>query len=116
MAEVDDDELLALEEELGGDGEGEEDDVFALVDHCMDAKEFAKKIAGNAEPLVAVFPDVEFSDDLCKAIGVAMGRATNLEGISIEGAVFSKTGKLRKPFMDLTRAKRRYCCSCCGSR
>ena len=85
-----DEALLELEKTLGN----EFDDPFEAVEASMDVKEFLKTIAGNKEKLVALFADVEITDDQCKILVAAIIKATALEGISLDGAIISPTGKI----------------------
>ena len=85
----DDDDLAALEKELGPD----DDDIFLSVHAAMTSKEFLQEIAANKEPLVAIFADVQLSDEDCKTFGACMAKATRLEGVSFEAAVVSPKGE-----------------------
>jgi hypothetical protein len=85
-----DDDLHALEKTLDVDY----DDPFQELEACMEAAEFLKKIQSNKEKLVVLFTDSELTDADCKTLVTIIPKASNLEGISIDGVNISSTGSL----------------------
>ena len=98
---IDDEALHAFEKSL----DVEYDDPFEAVDACMAVKEFLLLIQQNKEKLVALFTDVELSDPDCKSLVSLITKATNLEGLSIDGVNISQTGSFTERKEVKERAK-----------